>query len=354
VRYSQLKVFHFPEKLASLARDTDAIRPPLHIRIKPTNACTHRCRYCAYRAPDLQLGRDMDQRQSIPREKMLEVVGDLIAMGVQAVTFSGGGDPFCYPHLKDAVERLTGSGVPFAALTNGARLTGDVAALFAQSAAWLRVSMDGWDAPSYARYRGVDEDEFDRVIGNIRRFRALGDRCHLGVNLVVDRDNAPHVFDFIRMVRDLGADSIKISPCVVSDSGAENNAYHRPFFDDVNAQIAHARECFASDTFEIYHAYHEQQTAFEKPYTWCPYLQILPVIGADLGVYTCQDKAYNRESGLLGTIAHERFRDFWMRDKAKFFRVNPSRDCDHHCVADAKNRLVLEYLGIEAEHLGFV
>jgi len=354
VRYSRLKIFHFPGKLASLPRDIGEIRPPLHIRIKPTNACSHRCRYCAYRAPNLQLGRDMDPRESIPREKMLEIVEDLASMGVQAVTFSGGGDPFCYPHLHEAAERLAASGIPFAALTNGARLEGDAAALFARSAAWLRISMDGWDAPSYARYRGVDEEEFDRVIGNIRRFRSLGGACRLGINLVVDRENAPHVFDFIRMAKDLGADSIKISPCVIADSGAENNAYHRPFFADVNGQIARARETFESDAFEIYHAYHEQQTVFAKPYSWCPYLQILPVIGADMRVYTCQDKAYNRESGLLGSIEHERFSDFWMRNKAKFFDVNPSIHCNHHCVSDAKNRLVLEYLEIEREHLGFV
>ncbi len=354
MRYSPLKVFHFPDKLASLPRDNPEIRPPLHIRIKPTNACSHRCRYCAYRAPDLQLGRDMDERQFIPKEKMLEIVDDLVAMDVQAVTFSGGGDPFCYPFLKEAAERLAESGIQFAALTNGARLAGDVAALFAQSAAWLRISMDGWDAQSYARYRSVDEDEFDRVIGNIKRFRAMGGACRLGINLVVDRENAPHVFDFIGMAKDLGADSIKVSPCVISDRSGDNNAYHRPFFDEVNAQIARAKQAFGAMPFEIYHAYHDQQTAFDKPYTWCPYLQILPVIGADMRVYTCQDKAYNRETGLVGSIEHERFRDFWMSDKAKFFKVDPSRDCNHHCVADAKNRLVLEYLDIENSHLGFV
>lgn len=354
MRYSPLKIFHFPEKLKSLPRENPEIRPPLHIRVKPTNACSHRCRYCAYRAPDLQLGWDMDERQSIPQEKMLEIVDDLAAMGVRAVTFSGGGDPFCYPHLTETAEKLAAAGIRIAALSNGARLSGDVAAVFARCATWLRISMDGWDAESYARYRSVDGEEFDRVVGNIRRFCAMGGPCRLGINLVVDRENAPHVFDFIGMARDLGADSIKISPCVISDSGQENNAYHRPFFDDVNVQIARAKKEFSGTSFEIYHAYHEQQIVFSKSYTWCPYLQILPVIGADMCVYSCQDKAYNRESGIIGSIEQVRFRDFWTENKAKFFQINPSRDCNHHCVADGKNQLVLEYLDIENEHLGFV
>ena len=352
--YSPLKIFHFPEKLASLPRTRTEIRPPLHIRIKPTNVCSHRCRYCSYRADDLQLGRDMAQADSIPRAKMMEIVEDVIAMGVRAVTFSGGGDPFCYPFLKDAAERLAGSQVRFAALTNGAKMQGDVAELFARSASWLRVSMDGWDAQSYARYRGVSEREFDRVIANMRRFQALGGQCRLGINLIVDRENASHVFEFIRMAKTIGVATIKISPCIVSDSAEQNNQYHQPLLEEVDAQIAKAKRLLESAHFEVYHAYHSQRATFEKTYTWCPYMQILPVIGADQSVYTCQDKAYNRDTGLLGSIEHQRFRDFWMKDKAKFFAVNPSRDCNHHCVADPKNRLLHEYLEIDREHLGFV
>ena len=91
------------------------------------------------------------------------------AMGVRAVTFSGGGDPFCYPHLLDAAQALADSKIAFAALTNGSRLSGEVAELFAHRATWLRVSIDGWDGPSYARYRGVKEGEFAKVLANMSR-----------------------------------------------------------------------------------------------------------------------------------------------------------------------------------------
>ena len=353
-RYSPLKIFHFPEKLASLPRDVQEVLPPLHVRIKPTNACPHKCRYCSYRAPDLQLGAGMKPSQSIPREKMIEIIDDLAGMGVQAVTFSGGGEPFCYPHLEEAAAKLAQSPVRFAALTNGARVEGSVAELFAKKAAWLRVSIDGWDAASYARYRGVSEDEFGRVIGNMERFKAIDGPCRLGISLIVDCENAPHVFETIALARKVGADSVKVSPCVVSDCGGENSLYHEPYYEAVGQQVAEAREAFEDDTFEIYNAYVPHQSDYGKAYTWCPYEQILSIIGADLGVYTCQDKAYNHDSGLLGSIEHVSFREFWLDGKEKFFRVNPGRDCTHHCVADAKNRLVLDYLGLDPGHLGFV
>ena len=354
IRYSSLKVFRFPEKLRSLPRSVSEILPPLHIRIKPTNICAHHCRYCAYRAPDLQLGRSMQARDAIPRDKMVEIMEDVIAMNVRAVTFSGGGEPLGYPHIIEILEMLAASPVRFAALTNGAALAGRVAEVMARAGTWVRVSLDGWDAQSYAQYRGVGTAAFGRLLRNMENFKSLGGRCHLGVSLIVDGENAPHVGEIIRTVHGAGADSIKISPCIISDDEAENNRFHAPLFGPVQDQIAGVGAGLHGDRLEIHNMYHPHEVRFEKPYEWCPYAQILPVIGADLGVYTCQDKAYNRDSGLLGFVRDTRLRDFWFAEKEKFFTVRPCADCRHHCVADAKNRLVLEYLSLDEEHLGFV
>lgn len=352
--YTKMKVFHYKDKLDSLPASTGVVLPPLHIRIKPTNVCNHRCHYCAYRTDHLQLGADMDPRDVIPRDKMMEIVDDLAAMKVQAVTFSGGGEPFCYPYLGETVQRLAATGIRFAALTNGARVEGGVAEVFAHHGTWLRVSMDGWDDESYSRYRGVPEGEFTKVLRNLRQFKAFRGTCFLGVSLIVDQQNAEHIYDFLSAMKDIGIDSAKISPCIIDNDGAINNQYHRSIFKKAKEQIAYAQQKLADDRFEIFDAYHELDDKFGKDYTWCPYLQILPVIGADLRVYSCQDKAYNLSEGQLGSIQHIRFRDFWHQGKEKFFRINPSVHCNHHCVANHKNRLVWEYLYADPEHCAFV
>ncbi len=352
--YTQMKIFHYKDKIESLRPEVDTILTPLHIRIKPTNVCNHNCRYCAYRMDDLQLGKDMNVRDYIPRDKMLEIVDDIVEMGVKAVTFSGGGEPFCYPYLLDVVKKLSQSPVKFAALTNGALLKGKVAEVFAEYATWLRVSVDGWDGASYAEYRGVGEDEFAKVLGNIRNFKKLGGPCYTGACVIIDRQNAGHVYDLIQTLNGTGLNSIKLSPCIISNSNSENNEYHKPIFDTVKDQIAKAKENLEAEDFEIFDSYHEQLESFEKDYTWCPYLQILPIIGADQNVYSCQDKAYNLDEGLIGSIKNVRFKDFWFSDKNKFFSINPSLHCNHHCVANGKNEMILSYLEADKEHLGFV
>ncbi len=352
--YSSKKIFYFKEKLDSLYSEISEILPPVHVRLKPTNICNHNCYYCAYKSDNLQLGKDMDQRDFIPRDKIIEIIDDFIDMGVKAVTFSGGGEPLTYPYIVDALKRLIAGGIKFACLTNGSKLEGEAAELFAAHATWVRVSMDGYDGESYAKYRNVSDREFGKVIANIKNFIALKGPASLGVSFIIGRDNAGHVKDFLRLMRDIGVASVKVSAAIVGNSVSENNDYHKPVFQMVKEQIAEAKRELLSDNFEIYDTYHMLDELFDKPYKWCPMLQIRPVIGADLNVYSCQDKAYNLDEGLLGSIRDKSFKEFWFDGKEKFFKINPSVLCRHHCVSNKLNSDIIEFLSVDKRHLEFV
>jgi MoaA/NifB/PqqE/SkfB family radical SAM enzyme len=299
--YSRYKIFHYQEKLDSLPQEIGIIKPPVHIRIKPTNVCNHHCWYCAYKSPDLQLGQDMVERDFIPKEKMLEIIDDCAEMGVKAVTFSGGGEPFVYRYMRD-----------------------------------------------------TKVGEFSKIMKNIEEFKKLGGKCLLGISLIVDKDNWSHIYEFTKMLKWLGVDTVKISPCIVSNDGHENDAYHAPFFADAKELAVRTKKELEDESFEVNECYHGAEVDFAKDYGWCPMLQMLPVIGADLNMYPCQDKAYNLEEGLLGSIKEMRFKDWWFGDKNNFFKIDPSKVCNHHCVANGKNKMILEYLDADKEHLGFV
>ncbi len=352
--YTKYKIFHYQEKLDSLPRENGEIKSPIHIRIKPTNVCNHDCWYCAYKSSDLQLGKDMVERDSIPKEKMLEIIDDCVDIGVKAITFSGGGEPFVYKYMLDAAKKLSATNISFASLTNGSKLSGEVAEIFAHHGTWIRVSIDGWDDASYAEYRHTGKKEFTKVMTNLENFKKLGGNCYLGISLIVDNKNYKHIYDFTKRVKEIGVDSIKISPCIVSNDGRENDAYHQPIFREAKEQALMAKDDLESDGFEVNEYYHEADVDFAKDYEWCPFLQMLPVIGADLNIYPCQDKAYNLDEGLLGSIKDMRFKEWWFSDKNNFFKINPKQVCNHHCVANGKNKLILEYLDADKKHLGFV
>ena len=348
--YSRYKIFHYPEKLASLPAGAP-IQPPLHVRLKPTNRCNHRCAYCAYRQPDFQLGETMNERDEIPAVKMQEIVDDLIEMGVKAVTFSGGGEPFLYAPLHATAARLVDGGVKIASLTNGARLWGANAELFSAKATWVRVSCDGWDGPSYAAYRRVTEREFSKVLLNLEAFQKLGGPCRLGAIINVDSRNALHVGELARHLADTGLSSLKVAPVIVSNDGSVNAEYHRPWVGPVAEQVAQVQAEYPA--LEISNGYHAQLASFAKAYTWCPMLQVRPVIAADLQVYSCQDRAY-APGGVLFSVRDQSFLKGWYAGKAQFMRIDPNKECLNHCVGDAANLLIHEYLSIDDESGAYV
>jgi MoaA/NifB/PqqE/SkfB family radical SAM enzyme len=355
--YSNVKILHFPKKLRDLQRG--AWSAPIHVRLKPTNRCNHRCGYCCYRNPRLFLGERMDERDAIPPAKMREVVRDLGRMGVRAVTFTGGGEPLCYPAIEETVRGLLKAGVRVAMLTNGALLQGPVARLLARRAAWVRVSMDAADRDLYAKQRDCPPSEFDRVCANIRDFAGIeGRRAVLGINLIVTRENRRDVFAFLKMAKGLVVDHVKISAAVVSTRPAGNAAYLSPFFKAVKAQIARGSATLADRRFAVIDRFHrpdEAGGAFQQPYARCPFAQCLTVIAADQNVYTCQDKAYTTR-GLLGSIRRTSFRKLWFGEalQRRLRRLNPATDCRHHCVARGKNLMLLDYLEADQEHVDFV
>ncbi|HER26479.1 MAG TPA: radical SAM protein, partial [Rhodospirillales bacterium] len=109
------------------------------------------------------------------------------------------------------------------------------------------------------------------------------------------------------------------------------------------------------DNFRIVNHYHELEDRFQKAYTSCPFVQFLTVIGADGGVYSCQDKAFT-SAGLLGSIRDQSFKEFWYSEQNRLAMqaINPAKDCVHHCIAHGKNLAILDLLDLDPDHASFV
>ena len=259
-----------------------------------------------------------------------------------------------YKPLPDVIDHLAGGGIRIATLTNGANLKGRMAEAFARHGTWVRVSTDAWDDASYAASRGAKPGDFAKLLDNMRDFAASGTKCVLGVSFIVGKENHRQIAEVCRLFKSIGVNHVKVSGAVVSNEVAGNNAYHAEIKRTVAGEIAKAME-LCSDSFQVLNHYHDLDDRFEKTYTSCPFLQFLTIIGADLKVYTCQDKAYTEE-GTLGSIKERRFKDYWFSEenRQRLFSFDPSKLCGHHCVTHAKNLAILEYLSLDPEHGMFV
>lgn len=344
-KYSDLKIFSFPEKIKAFQEGR--ITAPLYVRIKPTNRCQHACDFCTYSdgttrpkddpAKHLKTGMHtaMRERDVMPWEKLSELLDNLKEMDVKALTFSGGGEPLIYAHICDGFRKALDLGIDLSIITNGQSLSGERAELLAR-AKWVRVSIDYTTQEQMVSSRHVPDRFYGEVLKNLRSFADMkSEGCDLGINFIVTRYNYDGLVPFARILKESGVENIRFSPVFVSGF----KEYHMPIRDRVLAQLAEAQSlCDARFSINTTYDLDSPSKQPTRPFTRCLYAQTVPVVGADLGVYACHNQAYS-EKGRIGSIAHQTFKEMWFSEETKkfFAQLNPSCDCTNiECANQSK------------------
>ena len=352
--YSNLKIFHHAELLQKLKCGERVA--PIYVRIKPTNICNENCYYCHYKNSYLDLG-NYRPNDSIPREKMLEIIDDLAEIGTKAVTFSGGGEPTVYPYIDETMERVLEKGIDLSIITNGVTLRGRTAELLGH-AKWVRISIDSSSAKLYAETRGVPETVFGTLCDNIAAFaKSKDEACELGVNYPVSDRNHDGILEMARLMKSLGVNHVKFAPVINN----ETEAYHAPFKDQVMRDLEEAKK-LEDDHFRIIDLYsndvHRWESGimeFDRAYTQCWMKEVVCVIAADQRVYYCHDKAY-LPNGVVGDLHDHSFKNVWFAPETteKFRTFDAHKVCAEHCVYDDRNIMLNQFFSVNENHVNFL
>lgn len=306
---------------------------------------------CSYHEPqESKMHTDMNDKDKIPVDKMFEILDDFFNIGVKAVTYSGGGEPLAHKHIVQIMERTLRNGIDLSIITHGQFIEGERATALS-SAKWVRVSMDYTTSQQLANSRRIDPRAFDIIMGNLAKFSKIKKPgCDLAVNYIVQRENYEDLVGFAKKLKDCGVNNVRFSPVWYPNF----QEYHAPIAAAVEAQLKEAQS-LCDNNFSINTSYDLHSTAHApvRAYHKCAFMQIVPVVGADLNVYSCHNKAYD-PTGKIGSIKDRKFSDLWFSDeaKARFEELDPTRDCKHQCSSDSKNRVVNALL--ETHHDNFV
>lgn len=330
-KYSPYKIAWNPDKLKSFVMEE--ITAPIYVRIKPTNRCNHNCWFCIYHYDYSYMHETCDQVSEISFEKLVKTILNLKDIGVKAITYSGGGEPLLYRNIKEIIGLTLQSRIACSVITNGQKLTGQVAEVLYE-ADWVRVSMDYFDEASFNKSREVKG--VGRIFTNISDFAKNSQKCEIEINFVVTKDNICHLYPMAKRVKDLGVSNIRFSPIW----GPEFIAYHKPIMGEAIMQIRNAKKDLEDDSFKVISSYNIEEKTEHREYDKCYFNQIVPVIGADLKVYTCHNKAYD-PNGEIGNIREQSFSDLWFSKQThNFFNDFDLGCCDHECANDKKNILI--------------
>ena len=174
--------------------------PPVEAYI--ANGMTvHNCGFCAYRwegySSNQLFGvqengkRNNNPARFIPKEKCFEILDDCAAMGVEAIQFTGGGEPTVHKDHFEIMKYAEKQDLLIALVTHGALLQPPTMEWLAWRATWIRVSIDAGNRDTYSRIRGVSPAQHDRAWANIRSLvmfkKSLRSSMVLGVGLCGDQ-----------------------------------------------------------------------------------------------------------------------------------------------------------------------
>ena len=385
--FSPSKMAFHKDKLVNIKEvfdgKSDTPMAPINMWVKPTNICDHACSYCSYCfGTDTPVVETIQHGDQLKREVMLGFIDDCGEMGVKSLTYTGGGESLVYPHITECFEKTLDLGIELSAITNGQTMEGKKAELLGK-AAWVRVSLSETDPIRFKKERFRNKDTFNQLINNIKNFvKTKNSECKFGINYVINRGCADHIYNDVRFFKSLGVDYVKFTPAygirdetelfeikipgstkvrfrenkklmeVRREEGTGKYTfqdymdYHGPYKDKYLEQINMAREDFQDNAVEGFKVQSTIETDFsststdERPVTRCPIIQIVPTLGADGGIYPCHDKTY-MEGAQLGNINDMRFKDIWKSPKVLNImrNLNPKVSCRHHCSYDQRNLL---------------
>ena len=290
-KYSKYKIIGYREKLSSLEDGTTT--SPIYVRIKPTNKCNHDCWWCIYSDSyrkkkyeekrkmiklETKMHKNMAESDSIPRNKMIEILSSLKTIGTKAITYSGGGEPLMYKHILEIMEKTLEYNINLSIITNGELLKGDKAKILS-SAKWVRISMDYSNDTEMISSRGVKKGSFDRVMSNIENFSSIKNRdCDLTINYVVHKGNYNSLVKVAKDLKKIGVNNIRFSP-VYSDDFSD---YHENISHVINTQLLEIMS-ITDNHFNVNSTYDNSSLSHSntRHYNRCFMQEIVPVIGAD-------------------------------------------------------------------------
>lgn len=199
---------------ATLGANTE--RPPVCLYLETTNRCNLLCTTCPRTYEELEPPADMSW------ELFLSIVEQL--PGLQRAVLHGVGEPMLVKNLGQMVRHLKDRGVYVLFNTNGTVLTEKSGrAMIDAGLDELRVSLDASNAASYRAIRG--KNYFDRILRNVRNFRALQEReghTHPRVSawLTGLKETLSELPAFVRVAADIGVKEVYLQRLVFFEENA--------------------------------------------------------------------------------------------------------------------------------------
>lgn len=337
---------------------------PTQIQLVVSDFCNHDCSFCAYRMSGYTSNTNFgiieggktnnNPRRFIPVGKALQIIDDAAFLGVEAIQFTGGGEPTVHPQFLDILEHAIKCDLKVSLVTNGSIPPSPRLLDLVPKMAWIRVSLDAGSAQTYSEIRRIPEWQFARTcahLGILARTARPTD-CTLGVSYIVTKENdrLADLMSAAEIACSRGAKYIRFAAIFTPEL-----ADYYPDMMATMGRLSRVMERYDNDSFSVIDMFAQRgKDLIQGPpdYEKCGYQHLNMYIGGDQKVYRCCNTAYS-PAGLVGDLSNQSLRDFFCSKATDEAYANfDARSCEH-CAFNGKNRLINLVTGPPPKHWEF-
>jgi len=327
---------------------------PIYMEISPAGACNHRCTYCGL---DFMGYKPRYLETALLKERLSEMG----SLGLKSIMYAGEGEPFLHKDMAELIRHTKASGIDAAVTTNGVLFKRDIADKILEHTEWIKIGIDAATPEKYAKIHNCKEDDFDRVIENVRYATRIkkenGYKCTLGIQMLLLPDNADEAKALAKIAKDIGADYLVIKP-YSQHTQSKTKKYSSVKYSEYR-YIEDELTGFISENFNIIFRAKTMKKWDNASHNYrsCLGLPFWSYIDAAGNVWGCSvylgDKRF-----LYGNIYEETFKDIWEgKSRAESLEWSKEKLDTNQCRVNCRMDDVNQYLwGLknEPEHVNFI
>jgi len=338
---------------------------PVTIEIDPSNACNHSCPFCISGHLHLNKfkGTELFNRTMLKKKFFKNLVDDLMSMNIEAINWTGGGEPTMNPALGEMIRLINkNSKIQMGMFSNGTMFERfNLFETIVNCLSWIRISMDAGNADSYDKLRVTNKTtNFDLVVKNILALietkKRLKSNITIGVGFVVTKENYNEIIDFSNLFKDTEVDYCQFKPEIIQIERDESIDKSKEqissdfWLKEVLTKLNEAKNILG-DKYEC-NAYKIDDLIIDvknygRNYKQCLGSQLQPCVGADGNVYVCTNHRGHKKYS-YGSIYEKSFKEIWndiqKRDSImnQINNVEKFSNCTHLCKPHESNKILYQ------------
>jgi radical SAM protein with 4Fe4S-binding SPASM domain len=348
--FTPMKLLRHADKVEAMLRG--AVVYPISVEIDLSNVCNHNCPWCSFN------GFRQENWQHFDGGRVIALLDELAEVGVQSITFTGGGEPLVHKDADAIFQKCADVGMQFGVVTNGRKLAGPVADVIGKHATFVRVSLDAGTTQTHQMLHGTAMPEYTRILGNLLALREKArPELTIGASFCVFDSNRHEIGMAARRVKASGANYLEVRPVFPTEwrGGGFSNPLTEEHLDEARANLEAAKAEWDGDGFRVIGMIRrfEQVTDKTKPYDACRIGPLTTVINADGYIYHCCIQR-GMPAFKAGSVLEKPFKDVWWnaRHQQMVSDINIA-NCPP-CRYDGYNQIIAEAFMGDALHANFI